>query len=44
MASGRFSLSPDLQAWVDARKRRRLSHARIAKARELGMNPNIREA
>ena len=31
---------PDnLQIWVDARKRFRLSHAQIQMARELGMNP-----
>lgn len=29
----------DLQAWVDARKRHRLSHAQVQMARELGMNP-----
>ncbi len=29
----------DLQRWVDARKRHRLSHAQIQMARELGMNP-----
>ncbi len=28
-----------LQAWIDARKRHRLSHAQIQMARELGMNP-----
>jgi hypothetical protein len=32
-------LPPELQAWVDARKRFRLSHAHIQMARELGMNP-----
>jgi cell pole-organizing protein PopZ len=32
-------LSPDLQEWVDARRRHRLSHAHVAMARELGMNP-----
>jgi len=31
--------SPDLQAWVDARKRHRLSHAQVQMARELGLNP-----
>ncbi len=31
---------PDrLQAWIDARKRHRLSHAQVQMARELGMNP-----
>jgi len=29
----------DLQVWIDARKRFRLSHAQIQMARELGMNP-----
>jgi SOS-response transcriptional repressor LexA len=29
----------DLQAWIDARKRHRLSHAQVQMARELGMNP-----
>jgi SOS-response transcriptional repressor LexA len=29
----------DLQAWMDARKRHRLSHAQVQMARELGMNP-----
>jgi len=33
------SLSPKYQAWIDARKRFRLSHAHIQMARELGMNP-----
>ena len=28
-----------LQAWIDARKRRHLSHAQVQMARELGMNP-----
>lgn len=29
----------DLQKWIDARKRHRLSHAHIQMARELGMKP-----
>jgi hypothetical protein len=29
----------DLQAWIKARKRHRLSHAQAQMARELGMNP-----
>ncbi len=37
MAQGKISL--DLQAWIDARKRHRLSHAQVQMARELGMNP-----
>ena len=28
-----------LQAWLDARKRHRLSHSQVQMARELGMNP-----
>jgi hypothetical protein len=28
-----------MQAWIDARKRRHLSHAQVQMARELGMNP-----
>ena len=31
--------SPKFQAWIDARKRHKLSHAHIQMARELGMNP-----
>lgn len=30
---------PDLQLWIEARKRLRLSHAHVQMARELGMNP-----
>jgi hypothetical protein len=32
-------LPPRLQAWVDARKRHRLSPAHVQMARELGLNP-----
>jgi hypothetical protein len=28
-----------LQAWIDARKRHKLSHAHVQMARELGLNP-----
>jgi len=28
-----------MQAWIDARRRHRLSHAHVQMARELGMNP-----
>lgn len=28
-----------MQAWIDARKRHRLSHVQVQMARELGMNP-----
>jgi hypothetical protein len=31
-------ISPDLQRWIEARKRFRLSHAHVQMARELGMN------
>ena len=29
-----------MQAWIDARKRRHLTHAQVQMARELGMNPD----
>jgi len=32
-------IPPDLQVWIDARKRHRLSHAQVQMARELGLNP-----
>ncbi len=32
-------LPPKLQAWIEARKKCRLSHAHIQMARELGLNP-----
>lgn len=32
-------LDQKLQAWVEARKRYRLSHAHVQMARELGMKP-----
>src|SRR4029453_1103035 len=32
-------LPPRLQAWANARKRHRLSHAHVQMARELGLNP-----
>lgn len=28
-----------MQAWIDARKRHRLSHVQVQMARELGLNP-----
>jgi hypothetical protein len=31
--------NPKLQAWIDARKRHRLTHAQVQMARKLGMNP-----
>ena len=33
------ALPPKHQAWVEARRRHRLSHAHVQMARELGMNP-----
>ncbi|HEX6748503.1 MAG TPA: hypothetical protein VF092_14495 [Longimicrobium sp.] len=36
---GRPGIPHDLQAWIDARKRHRLSHAQVQMARELGLNP-----
>jgi hypothetical protein len=33
------ALSPQARAWVEARKRHRLSHAQVQMARELGLNP-----
>lgn len=39
MAKRKKNLSPKYQAWVDARRRFRLSHAHVQMARELGMNP-----
>jgi hypothetical protein len=35
----KLRISSDLQAWIEARKRYRLSHAVVQMARELGMNP-----
>ena len=32
-------IAPQLQEWIDARKRHHLSHAHVQMARELGMNP-----
>jgi hypothetical protein len=32
-------ISQNLQDWIDARRRHRLSHAHVQMARELGMNP-----
>jgi hypothetical protein len=33
------AIPPDLQIWIDVRRRHHLSHAHIQMARELGMNP-----
>jgi len=35
----RKKANPKMQAWLDARKRHRLSHAQVQMARELGLNP-----
>jgi hypothetical protein len=32
-------ISPEMQLWIEARKRFHLSHAQIQMARELGLNP-----
>jgi hypothetical protein len=32
-------IPPDLELWIDARRRHKLSHAHVQMARELGMNP-----
>ena len=37
--SPRGRIPDQLQAWIDARKLRHLSHAHVQMARELGMNP-----
>ncbi len=39
MGKNKGKTNQKLQAWIDARKRRRLSHAHVLMARELGMNP-----
>jgi len=33
------AVPPQIQAWVEARKRYHLSHAQVQMARELGLNP-----
>jgi hypothetical protein len=33
------TVPPNLQVWIQARKRHHLSHAQVQMARELGMNP-----
>jgi hypothetical protein len=33
------AVGPNLQPWIDARSRHRLSHAHVQMARELGLNP-----
>lgn len=39
MAKKKKKLNQKLQAWIQARKRYRLSHAHVQMARALGMNP-----
>src|SRR5215216_2319150 len=39
MSNRTNAVPPKLQAWIQARKRHRLSHAHVQMARELGMNP-----
>lgn len=38
--AGKSKIAPKMRAWIDARKRHKLSHAHVQMARELGMNPN----
>ena len=33
------AIPPELQIWIDVRRRHHLSHAHVQMARELGMNP-----
>jgi hypothetical protein len=37
--STKKAVPPQMQAWIDARHRHRLSHAQVQMARELGLNP-----
>ena len=39
MATKKRKPNRKMQAWIDARRRHRLSHAGVQMARELGMNP-----
>jgi hypothetical protein len=39
MAEKTVVVSQDLQPWIEARKRHRLSHMHVQMARELGLNP-----
>jgi hypothetical protein len=39
MAKDKLVIPAQLQAWIEARQRFRLSHAHIQMARELGLNP-----
>src|ERR1700691_3420707 len=37
--SKKSKTNPKMQEWIDARKRRHLSHSQVQMARELGLNP-----
>jgi hypothetical protein len=39
MGKSQKALSPQVRAWVEARKRYHLTHAQVQMARELGLNP-----
>ncbi len=39
VAKKKAAVSPKDQAWIEARRRHRLSHAHVQMARELGFNP-----
>lgn len=39
MEKSQKALPPQIRAWVEVRKRRRLSRAQVQMARELGLNP-----
>lgn len=39
MPKRKSRIPQDLQRWIDARRRHKLSHAHVQMARELGMNP-----
>ena len=41
MEKSQKALPPQIQAWVEARRRHRLSHAQVQMARELGLNPRM---
>lgn len=39
MSAKATAIPADLQVWIEARRRHRLSHAHVQMARELGLNP-----
>ena len=39
MSKKKNKIPQDLQQWIEARKKHRLSHAQVQMARELGLNP-----